>query len=224
MAHYSVSLKSSDAISNLAQHELYRAAYAVAEKHGLLLQCALVEPAFTVKISQDVNPLNPRTNQDNAGVMWCAHPCYNLGDKGAEDPVHPNYIPDSDGPVFREGIALCMPIYLYDHSGITISHGAFSCQWDSGHVGWHYLTRAALLSDFNGDIEAAKKCLEAELEEYDHYLRGNVWHVSIDDEEGDVIESCGGFIGDDIEACGIIGNFDEKYNDALRTAWERRFG
>ena len=29
-----------------------------------------------------------------------------------------------------------LPLYLYDHSGITISTGPFSCPWDSGQVGW----------------------------------------------------------------------------------------
>ena len=31
-----------------------------------------------------------------------------------------------------------LPLYLYDHSGITISTGPFSCPWDSGQVGWIY--------------------------------------------------------------------------------------
>jgi hypothetical protein len=32
-------------------------------------------------------------------------------------------------------------LYLYDHSGITISTSPFSCGWDSGQVGFIYLTR-----------------------------------------------------------------------------------
>lgn len=31
-----------------------------------------------------------------------------------------------------------LPLYLYDHSGITISTVPFSCPWDSGQVGWIY--------------------------------------------------------------------------------------
>jgi len=35
---------------------------------------------------------------------------------------------------------IMLPLYLYDHSGITMSTGKFSCPWDSGQVGWIYCT------------------------------------------------------------------------------------
>lgn len=31
---------------------------------------------------------------------------------------------------------LMLPLYLYDHSGITMNTTGFSCPWDSGQVGW----------------------------------------------------------------------------------------
>ena len=31
-----------------------------------------------------------------------------------------------------------LPLYLYDHSGITMNTCGFSCPWDSGQVGWIY--------------------------------------------------------------------------------------
>ena len=34
-----------------------------------------------------------------------------------------------------------LPLYLYDHSGITISTRPFSCPWDSGQVGWIYASK-----------------------------------------------------------------------------------
>ena len=33
---------------------------------------------------------------------------------------------------------LMLPLYLYDHSGITMNTTGFSCPWDSGQVGWIY--------------------------------------------------------------------------------------
>ena len=220
MAHYSVSLTSAEAIPKEARLKLNEMAALVATEFGLDIEEEAVEPSFKVTIRQDTDPLNPRTDQDNCGVMFCRHSRYTLGDKDAKDPFQLDQV---SGRGAKPDIALCLPIYMYDHSGITISHGRFSCPWDSGQVGWHYMTKETLRKDFNGDLEAAKKCLEAELEEYDHYLRGNVWHVIIENEEGDVIDGCSGFIGDDVEKCGIIGNFDAKYNDALRAAWEDRF-
>ena len=112
----------------------------------------------------------------------------------------------------RPGIALCRPLYLYDHGGITISAGAFSCPWDSGQVGWQYITDKALADEWNGDEAKALKYMDATLETYDDYLRGNVHGYIV--EKGTVIEkrwpnghieeaiewehedSCWGFIGD----------------------------
>lgn len=33
---------------------------------------------------------------------------------------------------------IILPLYLYDHGGITIKTNPFSCPWDSGQVGWIY--------------------------------------------------------------------------------------
>lgn len=118
--------------------------------------------------------------------------------------------------VERKDIALCIPLYLYDHSGITISHGAFSCPWDSGQVGWHYITWKALEDNWpDKSLESARRCLEAELEEYDNYLRGNVYCFVIEDENGDVVDSCGGYSGYDWKANGLADNIPEEVKDQL---------
>lgn len=123
----------------------------------------------------------------------------------------------------RKDIALILPLYLYDHGGITISHGSFNDRWDSGQVGWHYVTKEAVEREWGGDIEKARKYLEGELETYDHYLRGNVWGYEIETREGEYIDSCWGFYGDDLEETGMLDNVDEEYRPLLEEAWERRF-
>ena len=40
-----------------------------------------------------------------------------------------------------------LPLYLYDHGGITMSTGAFSCPWDSGRVGWIYAEKKKLIEE-----------------------------------------------------------------------------
>lgn len=132
-------------------------------------------------------------------------------------------IPYSNESVERDDIAICLPLYLYDHSGITISHGKFSCPWDSGQVGWHYITKAKLEDEFDGDEAKAMKCLEAELKTYDDYLQGNVWGYVIENEEGDDVDSCWGFYGDELEATGILGCVAAEHVEGLKEAWERRF-
>lgn len=40
-----------------------------------------------------------------------------------------------------------LPVYLYDHSYLSISTTKFSCQWDSGQVGWIYATKEKFIKE-----------------------------------------------------------------------------
>lgn len=65
---------------------------------------------------------------------------------------------------------IVLPLHLYDHSGITMSTGGFSCPWDSGQVGYIYVTPKALEEEYKGSgmdpakwAECAKGVLEGEV-------------------------------------------------------------
>lgn len=92
-----------------------------------------------------------------------------------------------------------LPLYLYDHSGITMSTSSFSCGWDSGQVGWIYITKQQIEAE-GWTTEQAKKYLEGEVETYDNYLTGNVYGYKVikEDEDGDEedLDSCWGYYGD----------------------------
>jgi hypothetical protein len=97
---------------------------------------------------------------------------------------------------------IALPLYLYDHGGITMSTGAFGCRWDSGQVGWIYCTKENALSWLGSADEArVLTALKGEVSEYDQYLRGDVWEVLIYkgacgcDQCDSVVDSCGGFLG-----------------------------
>lgn len=73
---------------------------------------------------------------------------------------------------------LCiLPLYLYDHSGITMSTNRFNCPWDSGQVGYIYLTREKYEKEtaLEFTIKAAHEILTGEVETYDYYLTGEVY-------------------------------------------------
>jgi len=144
---------------------------------------------MVIEIHRDHDPESPR-EWCNLGTMICNHRRYNLGDvKGNGDDV-------------PEG-AITLPLYLYDHSGITISTSPFSCTCDSGMVGMIYCTREKAIKEFGGKILTKKirekviKCLMNEVEVYDQYLQGDVYGYVIKDEEGNELESCWGFFGMD---------------------------
>jgi len=82
---------------------------------------------------------------------------------------------------------LCiLPLYLYDHSGITMSTSRFGCPWDSGQVGYIYLTREKYEKELAREftVKAACEILTGEVETYDYYLTGEVYGKTLHRMEG----------------------------------------
>jgi hypothetical protein len=131
-----------------------------------------------LEIYQDEVAMDPR-EWDNVGTMVCWHNRYNLGDK------HEFNNPEEFRTYFskKKNKVLCvLPLYLYDHSGITMSTAPFSCPWDSGQVGWIYTTREQinklgikLPRKRETWKQKLQEYLEAEVEVYDQYLTGDVY-------------------------------------------------
>ena len=94
-------------------------------------------------------------------------------------------------------IAVILSLYLYDHSGITMSTSPFSCPWDSGQVGYIYVTKETLRKEYNvkrvtkSIIAKAEKVLRGEVEVYDDHLTGNVWGYSIEATSAGTCPTCG---------------------------------
>lgn len=93
-----------------------------------------------------------------------------------------------------------LPLYLYDHGGISMSTGSFGCPWDSGQVGYIYCSLADAKRewpDLDGEALRAHvgAALAAEVAEYDQYLRGDVYTVMIQGPDREWIDGCSGFYG-----------------------------
>lgn len=146
---------------------------------------------LNLKILRDEDAESPR-QWDNLGVMACWHSRYNLGDDrkkvyentpAAEwlEPWGPRGLnPDEWIKTVPKG-SVILPLYLYDHSGITMSTGSFSCPWDSGQVGWIVATPWAIRKNFMVErltkqhLETTEEELKSEVRVYDQYLTGAVW-------------------------------------------------
>ena len=98
---------------------------------------------------------------------------------------------------------IILPLYLYDHSGLSMSTGPFvgravHAEWDSGQVGYIYADHDDILNSFGqitpDTIQQAKECLEGEAETYDAYLRGDCWGYRTY-MYGQEMDSCWGFLG-----------------------------
>jgi len=174
-----------------------------------------------LQIVEDSNPDSPR-NWDNVGTMVCWHRKYSLGDQHhyhdpeeflrsivGEDVVGEHE--DEDGYVSIETLLelaqethCILPLYLYDHSGITISTGKFLDTWDTSMVGWIYVSKDKALENYANTTEenwrsVAEQHLKGEVQVYDHYITGAVLGYQIyrieDNEATDFVDSCYGFYG-----------------------------
>jgi hypothetical protein len=88
---------------------------------------------------------------------------------------------------------LLLPMYMYDHSGLTVSTTKFSCHWDSGQIGFIGFLKSFLEKERMSD-EEAERIMLSEVEVYDLYLRGERYGYEILKED-DVIDSCWGYYG-----------------------------
>lgn len=168
-----------------------------------------------LKIMHDTSPESPR-EWDNLGTMYCEHRRYELGDKKAQDISVYNYKTEQrETP--DKGYTI-LPLYLYDHGGITMSTGRFSCPWDSGCVGYIYVSDDDVKNEYGWKIitkkrrEIITKRLKAEVEVYDQYLTGDVYGFQFEsfavyedgrEESLDDSDSCWGFYGSDPATNGI---------------------
>lgn len=159
---------------------------------------------FILKIEQEQEPENPR-DWDNRATMYCEHRNYSLGDSDAEKIA----IDDENYYI--------LPLYLYDHSGITMNTTGFSCPWDSGQVGIIYMHKTESEEGAGLTRERAEEIMVQEVKTYDQYLRGEVYGFILEktfpdkeidgkiySAENEELDSCWGFTGDTFEESGIM--------------------
>lgn len=175
-----------------------------------------------IKVLQDDDAESPR-EWDNLGTMACWHRGYTLGD------VQPRQSPAEWLKENAPPGSVVLPLYLYDHSGITMRTSAFSCPWDSGQVGWIICTPDAIRAEYKkkriskklrADVE---RILKGEVSTYDDYLTGNVWGFQVSDDSSVAPgDSCWGFVGSDSTLEAMQEHLPGELHEELAKAWENR--
>ena len=168
-----------------------------------------------IKLVSDPHPESPR-NWDNVGTLVCWHKRYNLGDKKISQspdeylkslarsvvrPTYPNHLFEKNIHKILEKHFVILPVYLYDHSGVTINTSGFSCPWDSGQVGFIYTLISEAKThwpELKGKALKARltECLQGEIDTYDTYLQGNIAGWITKNENGEEIDSVWGYYPD----------------------------
>lgn len=178
---------------------------------------------LTLNIYQDTDAESPR-KWGPQGHMICWHNRYQLGDdhdysnadeyltdllteSGCEEDEAEEIVNRSHTEAIEiiSKTHVILPLYLYDHTGITMNTTGFSCKWDSGQVGWIHISHQEiknLQEQINRKTqeptqEYGEMILQSEVEIYDTYITGDVWYYTIEDENGNIIESLGDIYGED---------------------------
>lgn len=148
---------------------------------------------LTISLYHDEDCSSPREN-NNLGTIIAWHRRYSLSDDDAPKHLEPE---DFDPKAY----AVCLPVFMYEHSGVALSTGDFGDKWDSGQVGWIYVTRDKMLREMQANyatkqvIAKTINILKCEIDEYGKYVNGECYGYGITDDDGEQLDSCGGFMG-----------------------------
>ena len=150
-------------------------------------------------VVEDMHPYNPRED-DNLTKMICFSRLYTIGDIHCYRHQNQTGWAEIEKAIIKEeNVAIILPLYLFDHSGITISTKPFNCPWDSGRIGFVYITKQSIYKEYNTKRitkairEKAIAVLEAEVKTYDKYISGDVWGYRITDENDSEVDSVWGY-------------------------------
>lgn len=151
---------------------------------------------YTIKVFPDDIPENPRTNFPHLGRMLYTSSRYELGD----DRVSSDVIDD----ILKREDVFALPVYAFIHGNVVLHVQAFEDRFDSGQSGVIYCERKDANAEYpelsGNDLQ--KKVFErfkAEVEEFSHYLNGEVYGFEITEPHGITEHSCWGFYS--IEDC-----------------------
>jgi len=146
---------------------------------------------YTVEIIRDPDPISPEDRADRHAFLVYGHRDFT---------VHgPNQ--ETAEQVYRdraewEKTHTVYPVYAYIHSGVRLglsTAGMVDIPWDVS------LSGAALVTRDESEIPQPQEYAQAMIEEWNQYLSGDVYGYKIADAQGEDVDSCWGFYGQ--ESC-----------------------
>lgn len=162
---------------------------------------------YNINIYYDEYAESPRTAFENLGTLYTAHRRYRP-EKDFDSHFDINKVFEGCIGNFRESFLkryIALPVYLYDHSGQTVATTPFSCPWDSGFFGIIAVSLEKIRKEYGWkNITSRRRSqiesyLQCEIQEYDHFLRNEVYGFTITAIEDGIeeVDSCWGYYGDD---------------------------
>ncbi|MBF0578189.1 hypothetical protein [Dysgonomonas sp. GY617] len=160
---------------------------------------------YNTNIYYDGDPQHPRKEFDNIGTLYTRHrsmqPEEDFGKHFEIEEVFAKQDYDFTNHFKKKYIA--HRVYMYDHSGQTVSTSPFSCRWDSALLGIIAVSIADVKKEYGWKNitkrrrEKIEEYLQGEVETFDDYLTGSVYGFTITDDQDNEIDSCWGYYGND---------------------------
>lgn len=125
--------------------------------------------------------------------------------------------------------AMWLPLYVYDHSGVSMHTECSGDKWDTSCVGW--IVTPMCQNHTSADEMKATRVMQQEVKEYNDWLQGEVYRYTLYKQNGWVsddiecsaspnweeVDDCGGFIGDDIIENGMAYNIGNGIEEAIQS-------
>jgi hypothetical protein len=187
---------------------------------------------YRIEFTQSEFCDSPREWDVNMTKMVCFHRRFKLGDEHNYNHNDYDGWDEMEAAIKRkEDVLVIKPLYMYDHSGQTISTTPFSCQWDSGQIGFVFVTKESIRECFgikrvsNKYIEKAEAMIDCEVKTYDQYITGDVYGFDVTDKENDVvIDSSTSYYGNCFWKNGMADSIQQDVIDSLQKELEAEFG
>jgi hypothetical protein len=162
------------------------------------IETITADNGYVLEIFPDEDPMSPFEWEEFISIAFF-HRRYsyslNQGEGMREPQDYYDFI--KDNPV------ISLPLFMLDHSGIRFSTGDFGDPWDSGQVGYVFVTLADVRKMFECK-RITKKIreniiaqLRAFVKTLDQYVSRDVYSYTILSPYGKCVDSCGGFYGID---------------------------
>ena len=185
------------------------------------LEFNIGEKQYRFEVLVDPDPQSPRENE-NLGTILYNHRRYVLGDDLIKFASFDEYL-DSANLSAEEVVSL--PVYLLDHSGITLSTTDFQDQWDSGCVGVIYTTFDKIkkedgVEEVDPDLrERGGLVLDSDVSEFNTYLNKEIYGFRLceksDSGEWSEVESGWNFYGSNVNENGMLEFLEPEIADIV---------
>lgn len=148
---------------------------------------------YEIRIVPDYDAENPHESCDNLGTFAVRRGNRYFG--------HLSEVEPEEAEKHREEeTALVLPVYGYVHSGQTISCSPFSCPWDSGQIGFIFVTYDRIKEEYGAvtqeTLQLAREVLEVEVKVMASWYEGDFCGYEIvkeGDDEEEILDSAWGF-------------------------------